>query len=514
MDSFIDKSKIEKYLIYFEKITKSYEDTLALSNISFGIKEGTIHGIVGENGAGKTTLINLLCGKVKPTSGNILIRGKKIHFKNPRQANNTGIGVVHQNLSLLNNLKIWENISLSEPKLPFLIKPKAYIENITRDSHKLQFKIDPTKNTGQLALGKKQQVEIFKVLRIGFNILVALDEPTAVLTPNESTSLLNLLKDLKRQGNTVIYITHKLSEIHGIADTLTILRNGKLVKHCSAKDITYTDILIHMFGEYRLKKTQNIVRPRSTQQSEILIELKSISQKESVSSNKLENISFRLNKGEIIGIAGIAGNGQKALAEILAGKTKKFDGILKAYYQNNNPSLTIPYVPEDIIEEAVALDLTVYENMFIYGVNDQKFKRGPIILWKKIVEETRAIMIKYGISPVNPYLKARSLSGGNLQKLVLARELSKKNASVLIAHNPTKGLDLQTTYNIHELMVDLATQSYGIVLISEDLDELLKLSHKIIIIRRGKMAYQGECGLLSKYELGKLMVGNELTFNL
>lgn len=514
MDSFINNSKNKKYLIYFEKITKYYNGTLALKDISFGVEEGTIHGIVGENGAGKTTLINLLCGKVKPTSGNILIKGKKKNFGNPRQANNAGVGVVHQNLSLLNNLRIWENISLSEPYLPFLIKPKSYIQQIKNDSHKFQFTIDPSKDTGQLALGKKQQVEIFKVLRLGFDILVALDEPTAVLTPNESTSLLSLLLELKKQGNTIIYITHKLSEIHGIADTMTILRHGELVKQCSAKDITYSEILKYMFGESRIKKNQDIIiNAKSTPKRDILIELKSIYQLDSSSNNKLKDISFRLHKGEIIGIAGIAGNGQKALAEILAGKRKRFNGTLKAYFQNNNPNLNIPYIPEDIIEEAVALNLTIYENMFIYGVENQDFKRGPIILWKRIIEETKKIMIKYGISPLNPYLKARSLSGGNLQKLVLSRELSRKNASVLIAHNPTKGLDLQTTYSIHDLIVDLASQDYGIVLISEDIDELLKLSHKMVIIKQGKITYQGVCGSLSKYEIGKLMVGNELTFN-
>lgn len=503
--------RAKDYLIFFENISKYYNDTVANENITFGILPGTIHGILGENGAGKTTLVNILCGRIKPSKGNIYISGNKVSFSNPSQAIKAGIGLVHQNLSLLNALNIWENLALSESHLSPVINSKKYRLKVANELFKSKIQVNPEINIWKLSMGEKQQIEIFRTLYQGFEILVALDEPTSLLTPNESILLRRKLRDLANNGKTIIYISHKLNEIEGFVDRITLLKNGRIVQNCSIEDTSIPEIVSTLFGN---KINANSILNSKKQRSlnEPLFELKSLSYKDPFTNLELKDISIKVCKGEILGIAGIAGNGQKALAEIMCGKIKKFTGERIRYFSEFFGNSISPYIPEDVIEESVAMNLTIFENILVSGLSINRYNIGPFIIWKRVIEQASRLMEEYGISPNDPYLKIRSLSGGNIQKLVLARELNKKNVPFLIAHNPTKGLDLKTTQDIHNIILELSKSGFGIVILSEDLDELLCLCDRIFVMKKGKIINLGETQKISKVEIGEIMVESEANF--
>lgn len=466
-------------------ITKRFPGVLANDRITFRVRFGEIHALLGENGAGKSTLMSILTGLYKPDEGEIRINGKKVELTSPREAVRQGIGMVHQHFKLVKPFTVAENIMLGLKGLKQIYNVKEIENQITECSMAYGLKIDSRAQIWQLSVGEQQRVEIVKMLFRGAEILI-LDEPTAVLTPQETTELYRTLRKMADNGKAVIVISHKLNEVMENTDNISVLRGGKFIGTVKTAETTSDELARMMVGR---DITRNINKESSCTGTKIL-ELKQISALGDRGQIAIKNVSLDVCEGEILGIAGVAGNGQKYLAEVIAGLRQVESG--KVYLRENDLTNChckklidsgISYIPEDRMTTGLVPNLNAVENVVLKSYRRTK---GIFIRWKKVKDYTRGLINRFEVKLANMLNPVKMMSGGNLQKLLLAREIESK-PSLIVAMYPMRGLDVGATESIKKLLLEERASGKGIILISEELDELFELSDRIAVIHAGEI---------------------------
>lgn len=496
--------------ISVSKITKSFPGVLANSDINLEINEGTIHAIVGENGAGKSTLMKILYGMVKPDSGDIAIFDNKTVLNSPKDAIDSGLGMVHQHFMLADNLTVLESVILGIDKATFKnINLKRYTSEITDVINKYNLNIDLNKNIDELGVGEKQRVEILKVLFRGAKILI-LDEPTAVLVPQEVDELFNNLRDLKNNGVTIIFISHKLDEVLEIAEDISVMRGGIMVNTVSADGISKKDLAEMMIGK-------SLPKPPKRQSSISTSEILSIENLSAVNENGkkvFENISFKLNSSEILGIAGVEGNGQREIVEAIIGIHDYETGTIKL--ENNTIddfsirerlNLGISFIPEDRQAQALIMDMSLTNNVILGRQSLAKYKtKLTTVNLTNAAKASESVVENFDVKTPNTGTIATALSGGNQQKYVVGRELE-DNPTLLIASQPTRGIDIGAQALIWEKLRNTRDEGLGVLLISADLEELIGLSDRIVVIYQGQFVAELQPEEITPEILGSYMTG-------
>jgi len=488
----------QSIVLELRNITKSFPGIIANDHINFDLKKGEIHTLLGENGAGKSTLMNIISGLYPADEGELYVNGEKTNFLNPKQAILAGIGMVHQHFMLIKNHTVAENIILGTPQKFHLSIKKIYKE-ITTISEEYGLFVDPSKKIQNLSVGEQQRVEILKVLYRGAQILI-LDEPTAVLSPQESESLFKILHKMVATGHSVIFISHKMKEVLAISDRITILSKGKILKTVQRDTTTAEALAKIMMGESKhssepSKDSQSgldIKIPGSVSQSTV-IELKNIYADNKQGHPVLNNISLEIKSGEILGLAGISGNGQSELAKVLGGLMpfKKgeylFEGkALDKVSVSKMIKLGIGYIPEDRKRFGIAKGLSIGNNFLIRDYQNPQFYQNKFLSWQKIFKYARKKMIEFDIRAPSEKISIGKLSGGNIQKTILSREIS-RSIKFLLANQPIRGLDVNAAGDIRNLILKAKESGLAVLLISEDLDEIMTISDRIAIIYNGQI---------------------------
>ena len=496
------------YLITIDKIFKRYPDVVANNNVSFNIRKGKIHALLGENGAGKSTIVKILYGLVTPDSGSILLNNLVIKFKTPSEARANGIGMVFQHFSLFESLTVSENLILGlEEKISF----KKLKEKAIEISKKYDLLLDLDSPISNLSAGEKQSVEIVRALLQEPKILI-MDEPTSVLTPIESEVLFKNLKKLTDEGKTILYITHKLDEVIKNCDEVTIMRNGNVITTCSAEGETKETLAIKMLG-YRVNSP---ITDYNSINEEVLFQAIHLSKSfNDPFLTDLKNISFNVRQGEIFGIAGVAGNGQKELMELLTGENiTNIQG--KIIFENeeitklstkNRRKLSIGFVPEDRLGHSAVPELSLSENILLSQFLGNDFSKMGILDFKKIDLYTKDVIKKFNVKTPSEKVFAKNLSGGNLQKFVIGREVNSK-PKLLIIFQPTWGVDTGAESFIRQSLIKLSKEGSSLIVISQDLDELIEITHHISVISNGILSKPLETKNLDIKKLGMMMGGS------
>ena len=499
-----------KLAINIEKITKTYPGVLANSDVSIDVRSGDIHAIVGENGAGKSTLMKILYGMVKPDEGSIEIFQSTATMSSPKDAINLGIGMVHQHFMLAKNLTVLENIILGIDK-PFLknIRLSKYRSEIKKVMDTYSLNIDLNQYVEELSVGEKQRVEIIKVLYRGAKILI-LDEPTAVLVPQEVKELFENLKDLKTNGVTVLFISHKLDEVLEIADRISVMRSGQMIDTVINKNVSKVQLAEMMIG-----KSLPTPPPRITSsEKEEVLSVHEIASTDESGRSIFENITFSVHKSEILGIAGVEGNGQKEVVESIIGIQSLNSGEI--IFQGNDIKNQgtrerlesgISFIPEDRQLQAMIMDMNLTNNVIIGRQNIEKYKTSlGTVKMKNAVQESEKVIESFEVKTPSTSTLATALSGGNQQKFVVGRELE-DNPSLLIASQPTRGIDIGAQALIWEKLRNSRDEGLSVLLISADLEELIGLSDRIIVFYQGKLVKELNAEKVSPEDLGGYMTG-------
>jgi general nucleoside transport system ATP-binding protein len=492
-------------------ITKRYPNgVLANDHVDLRVAQGEIHALVGENGAGKTTLMKALYGLEQPDSGQILLHGRPVTIPNPDAAIRHGIGMVHQHFMLIPSLTIAENIILGrEPTKRGVLSQRDAVR-ITRElSEQYGLRVEPEARVDVIPVGERQRVEILKTLYRGAEILI-LDEPTAVLTPQETNDLFRAVRSLVSQGKTVIFITHKLREVKEISDNVTVMRRGKVVGTVRTADVTREEIARMMVGRDVLDRTRKDAAARGP----IVLEATDLNYVTPDGKRALADVSLRAYSGEILGIAGVEGNGQTELVEVLAGLTTPAAGTITV----NGKDVTglgargtreagVSHIPEDRLELGLAADASIEENLIIDRYYREPFSRAGFINLRAEAENARVAIEDFDVRTPDAKVTARSLSGGNMQKLVVARELS-AHPKLLLAAQPTRGIDIGATELVHRQLVAARDAGTAVVLVSADLGEVRALSDRLAVMYNGEIvAIFTDVPSVSEEELGYYMLG-------
>lgn len=498
-------------IIETKSLTKQFGDFTAVDNVSIQFHAGEIHAICGENGAGKSTLMNMLYGLLQPTSGELRINGTPVNFQSPKDAVSQGIGMVHQHFKLVPSLTVYENVLLGHEICDrWLINDEQEIRAVQDTIDRFEFGLDAKAIVGQLSVGEQQRVEIIKMLHQDVEVLI-MDEPTAVLTPEQIDELLDQLLELKRQGKTIILITHKLDEVKKCADRITVIRRGKWIATVNNEDVSKEDISTLMVGR-SVKEIKNDSRNESC--GEVGLKLEDIVYQISSGKKVLDHVNLEVKYGEIVGIAGIEGNGQSELVNILTGIIKQTSG--KFIYEGKEVKDSSPLklrelgfalVPEDRYKEGLSKDMNVWENM-IAGRYTEGYSSSKGILNKGVIrQKTMKLVKEYDIRNCNDItIKVGNLSGGNAQKIIMARELS-SNPKVTVMSQPTRGVDIGAIEFIHSKIVELKEHQKAVLIVSSDLNEILNLSDRIYVMHKGQISGVRKRFETNKEDLGKLMVG-------
>jgi simple sugar transport system ATP-binding protein len=489
--------------IEMKNITKKFPGVTANDKVNFNVEKGEIHSLLGENGAGKTTLMNVLFGLYKPEDGEIFLEGEKVNIESPKQALKKGLGMVHQHFMLINRMTVLENIILGMSNELSLNK-KEHRRSINELAEKYDFAINIDEKIENLSVGMKQRVEILKTLYRGAEIII-FDEPTAVLTPGEVEELYNILNMLREQGKTVIFITHKLNETMEIADRITVLRNGKKVS-TEKKENTNTNKLAQLMVGREVDFEVDI---KEKEPGNEILKIRNLE----LLADRPETIDLSLHQGEIVGIAGVEGNGQLELEEMIMGLRKVIDGHISLDNKEitdkstkERKKMRIAYIPSDRHNRAVFKNFTIKENILLGYHYKSPFCKNHIIQEEKLKEHSEKIISDYNVKTPNSEQLLKNLSGGNQQKVVLGREVSQKPEFVLAAQ-PTRGLDIGAIEYIHNLLLDLREDNKGILLISADLNEVIKLSDRIAVLYEGKIMGFKDKKDFTRNEIGMLMAG-------
>jgi general nucleoside transport system ATP-binding protein len=496
-------------------ITKRFPGVVANDAVDFEAAPGEVHALLGENGAGKSTLSNILTGLYRPDEGEIWLYGRSVHFSSPADAIEAGIGMVHQHFRLVSPFTVAENVVLGEHREEarrFVLHPSRIERQVADLGRRYGLGVDPEARIWQLSVGEQQRVEILKVLYRDSRILI-LDEPTAVLTPQESEALFATLRTMAEEGRTVIFISHKLHEVKAVADRVTVLRGGKNVATVTAAEATSRELAALMVGR-QVELTQRQARA-APPRPEPALEVEDLQVRGDRGEAAVRSMSFSIRRGEILGIAGVAGNGQRELAEAVTGMRPVADGAVRVEglrLRTGDPRVAIragiAHVPEDRLGTGVAPSLTIAENSVLKTYRQAPVSRGPLLAWHKIRGVAADLIQRYRVQASGPAARVRELSGGNLQKLVLGREFSGE-PRVVIAASPTRGLDVGAIETVHAYLREAAGRGVGILLLSEDLDEIRALADRIVVIYEGRVTGEFDPERATVEEIGFAMAGGE-----
>ena len=502
----------EEYVVQMKGITKVYPNGIAANqNVDFNVRKGEIHALMGENGAGKSTLMKMLFGLEQPTSGEIWVNGEKVNLSSPSVAISKGIGMVHQHFMLVPSLTVAENMVLGmvPKKSGLFIDFKKAVELTEEYSKKFNLYVDPNAKIMDIPVGMKQKVEILKALVRGARILI-LDEPTAVLTTQETTELFKELINLKNQGYTLIFISHKLNEIMEITDRMTILRGGKSMGVHRTADVTPPEISRLMVGRDVVLKVQ---KEKAAPTDEVL-RVRDLEYVNEWGKKMLDKVSFSLRKGEILGIAGVEGNGQKELVDMLfhlntpnAGTVTVNGENILGLGQRQIRSKGVSLVPEDRMLYGIAGAASIRENIMSDRSGARRLNKGPLFDMDAIREETDRLIRDYTVLCKSGAQRVDNLSGGNIQKVVVAREFS-NDPCLIIADQPTRGIDVGATEFIRKKLVELSRAGVAVLLVSADLNEVMELSDSLIVMYGGRIAaYFEDTADLNDEIMGEYMLG-------
>ncbi len=487
-------------------ICKSFGHVRANHNVGFSVRSGEIHALLGENGSGKSTLMNILSGIYLPDAGSVAVRGRHVAFRSPRDAIAIGIGMVHQHFKLVESMTAMENIVAGTGRGLRLDRQQAR-ERIRAFSRRFEMGLDPDKRVHDMSVGEKQTVEILKVLYRGADILV-LDEPTAVLTPQEIGRLFGILRLMRQEGHSVIFISHKLNEVMSLCDRVTVLRRGETVGTVAVADCTTSRLVEMMVGRV---VDLSIDRPR-VQSSGLCLSVRNLSVRDEEGIRKLDDVSFDLHHGEILGVAGLAGSGQKELCETIAGLQAAEGGRI-AFHGNDilgrSPrdiirlGISMSFIPEDRLGMGLVAGMDIADNVML---KDYAFRPGLFLDRTAARKKAREIVSRLSIDTPGIFHPVRKLSGGNIQKVILGREID-LNPKLLITAYAVRGLDIHSSYTIYRLLNDQKVKGVAVLYIGEDLDVLLELCDRILVLFNGRVTGIVDARSSTKERIGLMMTG-------
>lgn len=498
------------YVVEMLNIRKEFPGVVANDNITLSLKNGEIHALLGENGAGKSTLMGILFGMYQPDQGTVRVKGKEVRITNPNIANRLGIGMVHQHFKLVDNFTVTENIILgSEPRKGIVLDTGKAAKKIEELSKHYGLNVDPYAKIEDISVGMQQRVEILKMLYREADVLI-LDEPTAVLTPNEIEELMKIMRNLIKEGKSIIIITHKLKEIKAVADRCTVIRRGKsigTVDVASASEASLAEMMVGRHVSFQVDKEEG--KP-----GKIVLQLNNLSVKSNRKVLGLKNFSLEVHSGEIVGIAGVEGNGQSELVEAITGLRKVESGTILL----NNTDITsisirkriekgIGHIPEDRQKRGLVLDYKLADNMVIEVYNKPPFSKFGLLNVEAIREYAKNIIKNFDVrSGEGAASIARGLSGGNQQKAIIGRELE-LNPELLIAVQPTRGLDVGSIEYIHKRLIEHRDKGKAVLLVSLELDEVIQLSDRIAVVNNGELVGVVHAAETNENEVGLMMAG-------
>ncbi|MBM4234921.1 MAG: ABC transporter ATP-binding protein [Firmicutes bacterium] len=499
-------------IVEMNNIRKSFPGVVACDDITFKVRKGEIHALLGENGAGKSTLMNILFGLYQQDQGDILLRGKKVNIANPNVANNLGIGMVHQHFKLVHNFTVTENIILGiEPIRALMVDTRSASARIEDLSERYGLNVDPEAKIEDVSVGMQQRVEILKMLYRDAEILI-FDEPTAVLTPQEVQDLIKIMHNLIEEGKTIILITHKLREIMAVADRCTVIRWGKVVGTVNVSDTSEEKLAEMMVGRKVLFDLNKI----EAHPAEEILKIENLSVRNSNGMLGLKNFSLGVRCGEIVGLAGVDGNGQTELVETIIGLRKPENGRIFLKGQDISSLSTrkrietgMAHIPEDRHKHGLILDYTVQENLILKNYYFEPFSRNGLIDWDYVYAHAEKVINDFDVrSGQGVEASARSLSGGNQQKAIVGREID-GNPNLLVAVQPTRGLDVGAIEYIHQRLLEQRDQGKAVFMISLELDEILDLSDRIAVIYNGELVGVVNASETNENEIGLMMAGGK-----
>jgi ABC-type uncharacterized transport system ATPase subunit len=501
---------VDDVVLEMRGIRKEFPGVVANDDVSFDVRRGEVHALLGENGAGKSTLMNILYGLYRPDGGEIRLNGKPISFSSAREAIEAGIGMVHQHFMLIPVMTVAENIVLgTEPRKGVLLDEGAADKRVADMARTFRFEVDPEARVENIGVGQQQRVEIMKALYRNADLLI-LDEPTAVLTPQEAADLFEILRTLRREGLSIIFISHKLNEVLEIADRITVLRRGKTIETVPREGATEESLARAMVGREVLLR----VEKGPSEPGDVLLSVRDLHVQDDRGIEKVRGVSFEVRAGEIVGIAGVDGNGQTELIDALTGLQKIGSGTAtiagKALsHANARKALDagIGHIPEDRQRRGLVLEFSIAENIALHDYAKPPDARFGWLFPRRMVDRAKTLIREFDVRGGGPFTRAGGLSGGNQQKLVAAREIA-RDPKVLIAAQPTRGLDVGAIEYLHRRLVQERNEGRAILLVSLELDEILSLSDRILVVYEGEIVGE-HSGVVSEEQIGLEMLGGE-----
>ncbi|TCI37303.1 MULTISPECIES: ABC transporter ATP-binding protein [unclassified Exiguobacterium] len=501
-----------EYVIEMLNIRKEFGTFVANDNITLQLRKGEIHALLGENGAGKSTLMNVLFGLYQPEGGEIRVRGEKVNIENPNIANDLGIGMVHQHFMLVEKFTVTENIILgSEPRSGLTVDRATARKKVMDISEQYGLRIDPDAKIEDISVGMQQRVEILKTLYRGAEILI-FDEPTAVLTPQEIQELIQIMKRLIEEGKSIILITHKLKEIMQVADRCTVIRRGRYIGTVEVDETVNEDSLAEMMvgREVNFDAEYSKADPQ-----QVVLDVQQLVVKDSRGLKVVEGLDLQIRSGEILGIAGIDGNGQTELIEALSGLKKPEAGKIllngkdvTGFTPRKVTESGVGHIPQDRHKHGLVLDYSIRDNMVLQTYYKEPFSKRGLMNYKAVAEKAKALIEKFDVRTPSIDVPARALSGGNQQKAIIAREVD-RSPDLLIAAQPTRGLDVGAIEFIHEQLIKEREKGRAVLLISFELEEILHVSDRIAVLYEGKIVGIRDPKETTEQELGFLMAGGK-----
>lgn len=499
-------------VIEMRDITKVFGGFVANDKINLHLRKGEIHALLGENGAGKSTLMNMLAGLLEPTSGEIAVNGQVVNLDSPSKAASLGIGMVHQHFMLVEAFTVAENIILgSELTKNGVLDIAGASKEIKALSERYGLAVDPSAKVADISVGAQQRVEILKTLYRGADILI-FDEPTAVLTPSEIDELMAIMKNLVKEGKSIILITHKLDEIRAVSDRVTVIRRGKSIETVEIAGATNADLAEMMVGRSVSFKTEK----QASKPKEVVLSIKDLVVNENRGVPAVKNLSLDVRAGEIVGIAGIDGNGQSELIQAITGLRKVESGSIElkgdsivGLHPRQITELGVGHVPEDRHRDGLILEMMISENIALQTYYKEPHSKNGILNYSNITSYAKKLMEEFDVRAASELVPAAALSGGNQQKAIIAREID-RDPDILIVSQPTRGLDVGAIEYIHKRLIEERDNGKAVLVVSFELDEILNVSDRIAVIHDGKIQGIVSPETTNKQELGVLMAGGNL----
>ena len=491
-----------------QDITKTFPGVLANDHVTIECNKGEVLGLLGENGAGKTTLMNILYGLYPPDEGQVFIDGKEVSIHSPSEAIENGIGMVHQHFKLVDTLTVIENVILGMPTNKAVLDLAPAREKFKKLCDEYELFVDPDTEVWKLPVGQQQWVEILKALYRDCRVLV-LDEPTAVLTPSESDQLARAIRRITGQGRSVVFISHKLREVMEVTDKVTVIRDGAVVGTIATKDASQIKLAEMMVGRpITIERRERPAMP----DGEVILDMQGVNATDDRGVHALKDFSLQVRAGEIVGVAGVDGNGQRELAECISGLRKPTSGTITIKGKPVTGVISDPsfmgFIPEDRHKTGLVLDFSVAENLVIKEYMNAPYTKNGILQYKEIKRHADEMISKYNVKTPNCDVKAKTLSGGNQQKVVIAREMDPEPVFDMAAH-PTRGLDLGAVTNVHDILLNERNRGAAVLFISAELQEIMAVADRIIVLYSGQIMGDLDGETADQNVIGQMMLGQK-----